>query len=50
MGGFDELRLPKLFNLRSDPFERGDQSILYDQWVAERAFVQDPCKHLQPSG
>ena len=42
MGGFEELRLPKLFNLRSDPFERGDQSILYDQWVAERAFVQVP--------
>ncbi len=42
MGQFDELRLPKLFNLRSDPFERGDQSILYDRWVAERAFVQVP--------
>jgi hypothetical protein len=26
----------------ADPFERGDQTILYDQWVAERAFVQVP--------
>jgi arylsulfatase len=41
-GQFDELRLPKLFNLRSDPLERGDSSILYNKWMADRAFVQVP--------
>ena len=38
------LRMPKLFNLRSDPFERGDESILYNKWMADRAFVQVPCR------
>jgi len=41
-GQFTNLRLPKLFNLRADPFERGDESILYDKWVVDRAFVQVP--------
>jgi arylsulfatase len=41
-GEFTNLRLPKLFNLRADPFERGDESILYDKWVVDRAFVQVP--------
>ena len=45
-GQFTELRLPKLFNLRSDPFERGDESILYNKWMAERAFVQVPMQTL----
>src|SRR5579871_82449 len=35
---FTELRLPKLFNLRSDPFERGDESLYYEKWFADRAF------------
>ena len=39
---FTNLRVPKLFNLRADPFERGDKSILYDKWLADRAFVQVP--------
>ena len=41
-GEFTHLRLPTLFNLRADPFERGDESILYDKWVADHAFVQVP--------
>jgi arylsulfatase A-like enzyme len=41
-GEFTNLRLPKLFNLRADPFERGDESILYDKWVVDHAFVQVP--------
>ena len=45
-GQFTDLRLPKLFNLRSDPFERGDQSILYNKWLADRAFVQVPLQAL----
>ncbi len=43
---FTKLRLPKLFNLRADPFERGDESILYDKWVVDRAFVQVPMQGL----
>ncbi len=43
-GEFTNLRLPKLFNLRADPFERGDESIQYDMWMAERAFVQVPAQ------
>ena len=45
-GQFTNLRLPKLFNLRSDPFERGDELIEYNKWMAERAFVQVPMQAL----
>ncbi len=36
---FTNLRTPKLFNLRADPFERGDSSIEYETWFFARAFV-----------
>ena len=36
------LRAPKVFNLRSDPFERGPTSILYGDWTAHRMFLQVP--------
>ncbi|NEI96423.1 sulfatase-like hydrolase/transferase [Rhizobium leguminosarum] len=49
MRGFEELRIPKLFNLRADPFERGDESILYDKWLADHAFVQVPLQTLAAS-
>jgi len=40
---FVPLRLPKLFNLRSDPFELADhQTMGYDQWRAERLFLLVP--------
>ncbi|WP_437570911.1 arylsulfatase [Sorangium sp. So ce542] len=40
---FVPLRLPKLFDLRADPFERADQgSILYDKWRIDHAFVIIP--------
>jgi arylsulfatase len=45
-GDFTNLRVPKLFNLRSDPYERGDESILYDKWMVDRAFVQVPMQAL----
>jgi hypothetical protein len=35
---FAKLRLPKLFHLRADPFERGDTSSYYDKWFADRGF------------
>jgi len=37
---FVELRLPKLFHLRRDPFERADEnSNSYWDWVVDRAFL-----------
>jgi arylsulfatase A-like enzyme len=40
---FVELRLPKLFNLRSDPFERGDhEGMDYARWRIDRAFLIAP--------
>jgi arylsulfatase A-like enzyme len=39
---FTELRAPLLFNLRADPFERGDSSIEYEKWFFDRAFVVVP--------
>ena len=45
-GNSPNLRIPKLFNLRSDPFERGDEFILYNKWMADRAFVQVPMQAL----
>jgi len=41
---FSELRLPKLFNLRADPFEAGDTSLLYDKWSADRMFMLVPAQ------
>src|SRR5215475_3299318 len=39
------LRLPKLFNLRSDPFERGDEeSIGYARWRIDRVFLLIPAQ------
>jgi arylsulfatase len=40
---FVPLRLPKLFDLRTDPFERGDEgSIFYDKWRVDHAFAVVP--------
>ena len=40
---FVELRLPKIFNLRRNPFERADEnSNGYWNWLAEHAFVIYP--------
>jgi len=42
---FVPLRLPKLFNLRSDPFETADhEAIDYGRWRAEHAFVLVPAQ------
>jgi len=37
--GFEKLRLPKIFDLLADPFERGDSSLLYDQWFIHHAYL-----------
>ncbi len=39
------LRLPKLFNLRADPFERADhEGMGYQRWRIDRAFVLVPAQ------
>jgi hypothetical protein len=39
------LRLPKLFNLRSDPFEKGDQiGMGYKKWRVDRVFLLVPAQ------
>src|SRR5262245_50159315 len=43
---FVPMRIPKLYNLRSDPFERGDYdgSMFYDKWMADRGFLLVPAQ------
>jgi arylsulfatase A-like enzyme len=42
---FVPLRLPKIFNLRSDPFELADNHTMgYDQWRADRLFLLMPAQ------
>ena len=42
---FVELRLPKIFTLRGDPFERADhEGIDYARWRFERAFILIPAR------
>ena len=44
---FVELRLPKIFNLRRDPFERADEnSYGYWNWLLEHVFVIYPMQAL----
>jgi arylsulfatase len=37
-----------MYNLRSDPFERGDEdgSVFYDKWMADRAFLLVPAQAI----
>jgi arylsulfatase len=41
---FNDLRVPKLFNLRSDPFEEADRFGAYDRWLVERVFLLVPAQ------
>src|SRR5262252_6062818 len=34
--------------LRADPFERGDETALYDKWMIDRVFVQASAKLGRP--
>ena len=43
---FNRLRVPKVFNLRADPFERGDTSMNYEDWMMHRAFVVVPAQAI----
>ena len=41
------LRVPKLFNLRTDPFERADiTSNTYYDWLIDRAFLVVPAQEI----
>src|SRR5262245_30348257 len=43
--GFERLRIPNLYNLRADPFERGPESAAYDwAYYAPRGFVIVPAQ------
>ncbi|MEM7137544.1 MAG: arylsulfatase [Myxococcota bacterium] len=47
MRPFTNLRLPKLFNVRQDPFERADEEAMgYDRWLLDRAFVFVPAQAI----
>ncbi|HTR42391.1 MAG TPA: arylsulfatase [Pseudomonadales bacterium] len=41
---FTHKRIPEIFNLRSDPFERGDTSFEYDDWMFHRAYILVPAQ------
>lgn len=44
---FSQMRVPKIFNLRSDPFEDAENSTLfYDKWNADHTFVQVPAQRI----
>jgi arylsulfatase A-like enzyme len=45
-GQFTKLRTPKLYNVRSDPFERGPGSMEYAVWMLQRVFIQVPAQAL----
>ena len=37
---FSMMRIPKFFDLRADPFERGDESdFFYEKWFSEHDFL-----------
>jgi arylsulfatase A-like enzyme len=43
-GQFTKLRAPMIYNLRTDPFERGPESILYANWQMHRAYLLVPAQ------
>jgi arylsulfatase len=45
-GGFTKLRAPMIYNLRSDPYERGTDSLLYGSWQVHRAFLLVPVQAI----
>jgi arylsulfatase A-like enzyme len=39
-----KMRVPKLYHLRSDPFERGEEGLYYHKWLMDRVFVLVPAQ------
>jgi arylsulfatase len=44
--GFETFRIPQPFNLRADPFERGNTSALYERWMMERGYIVVPAQAI----
>jgi len=40
------MRLPQLYHLRADPFERGEISMFYQKWKADRMFTLVPAQEI----
>jgi arylsulfatase len=45
-GNFTSLRAPNLYNLRTDPFERGPESVYYADWQMRRVFLIVPAQAI----
>jgi arylsulfatase len=45
-GEFSKLRTPKLYNLRTDPYERGPGSLYYADWMVHRMFIFVPAQAI----
>lgn len=43
---YTDLRMPGLYNLKTDPFERADESILYNDWKVRRMYVMVPARDI----
>jgi arylsulfatase len=43
---FTKMRMPQIYNLRSDPFERGDEGIFYGKWLGDRMFLIVPAQAI----
>jgi arylsulfatase A-like enzyme len=43
---FTNLRVPTIYNIRSDPFERGPESMEYERWKFDHAFLLVPAQAM----
>jgi arylsulfatase A-like enzyme len=43
---FTNFRVPKMYNLRADPFERGDSSWEYEKWMFDRSYLVVPSQAI----
>src|SRR5262249_2226512 len=44
--GFTNLRVPEIYNIRADPFERGPESFEYTMWMFDRVYLLVPAQAL----
>src|SRR5215813_13467419 len=42
--GFTNLRVPEIYNIRADPFERGPESFEYTKWMFDRVYLLVPAQ------
>jgi arylsulfatase A-like enzyme len=43
---FTKMRMPQIYNLRADPFERADEGIFYGKWLGDRMFLIVPAQAI----